>query len=320
MKLRKREFDIFNLSFLDVISCGFGAVMMLVLISKTHDDVSVTGIDEIADLLKTVITLENSISDITKTIEIKSSSSAQVSNERVQLKNISAQLKNKIQEQENKQESLSDDLQGLELVQSTLKRASITVPKKINTTRDEEVGGIPVDSDYVIFIVDTSGSMQQIWNRVSSEIINVLNIHPQVKGFQILNDMGTSLVSGYDGKWMPDTPWRRKNVINLFDNWGELSNSSPVEGIQTALRKYAKPNITTSIYVFGDDYTGSSYDPIIDSITRLNSIGTEGKKLAKIHGVGFVSAGTTDRFGILMRELTRQNNGTFLALPLFQNR
>ena len=39
MKLRKREFDIFSLSFLDVISCGFGAVIMLILISKPNDDI-----------------------------------------------------------------------------------------------------------------------------------------------------------------------------------------------------------------------------------------------------------------------------------------
>ena len=316
MKLRKREFDIFNLSFLDVISCGFGAVVMLVLISKTHDDVSITGQEEIKDLLKTVITLENTIIDIKQTIESQFSKADQLSNENEQLETASTQLERKIQQQEEKQASLAGDLQGLALVQSTLKQASISTPKTSNTIRDEEVGGIPVDSDYVIFIVDTSGSMRQIWNRVSSEIINVLNIHPQVKGFQILNDMGRSLVSGYDGKWMPDTPGRRKNVINLFDRWAEMSNSSPVEGIETALRKYAKAGITTSIYVFGDDYTGSSYDPVIDKITRQNTSASSGKRLAKIHGIGFISPGTTDRFGILMRELTKRNGGTFLALPL----
>lgn len=316
MKLRKREFDIFNLSFLDVISCGFGAVIILVLISKTNDDVSITGKDEIKDLLKTVITLENTISEIKQTIKDQFSKADELSNEKEQQEIVSIQLENKIRQQEEKQSLLAGDLQGLALVQSTLKQASISTPKTANKIRDEEVGGIPVDSDYVVFIVDTSGSMRQIWNRVSSEVINVLNIHPEVKGFQILNDMGKSLVSGYDGKWIPDTPGRRANVIKLFNRWAEMSNSSPVEGIETALRKYAKPNITTSIYVFGDDYTGSSYDPVIDKITRQNTLASSGKRLAKIHGIGFISPGTTDRFGILMRELTKRNGGTFLALPL----
>ena len=267
-------------------------------------------------MLNTVITLENTISEIKQTIESQFSKVDQLLIKKEQLEANSIQLESKIQKQAEKQALLADDLQGLALVQSTLKQASISTPKKINITRDEEVGGIPVDSDYVIFVVDTSGSMRQIWNRVSSEIINVLNIHPEVKGFQILNDMGKSMVSGYDGKWIPDTPGRRTNVINLFDRWAEMSNSSPVEGIQTALLKYAKPNITTSIYVFGDDYTGSSYDPVIEKITKQNTSVSSGKRLAKIHGVGFISSGTTDRYGILMRELTKRNGGTFLALPL----
>ena len=52
MKRRAREFDIFNLSFLDIISCGFGAVVMLVLISKTSEDVAIAGKDQIEDLLR----------------------------------------------------------------------------------------------------------------------------------------------------------------------------------------------------------------------------------------------------------------------------
>lgn len=316
MKLRKKEFDIFNLSFLDVISCGFGAVVMLVLISKSSDDVSVAGKDEVRDLLNTIITIENTISDVDTSIEEKKSKAEKIAKEIQRLESATAQIENKIQQEQDKKTSLTDDVQGLALVQSTLKQASLSSTKKKNTVRDDEVGGIPVDSDYAIFIVDTSGSMQQIWNRVSSEIINVLNIHPEVKGFQILNDMGKSLVSGYDGKWMPDTAGRRKNVIKVFNTWADWSNSSPVEGLETAIRKYAKPNITTSIYVFGDDYTGASYDPVIDKITSMNTLASTGKKLAKIHAVGFISPGTTDRFGILMRELTKQNDGTFIALPL----
>jgi hypothetical protein len=203
---------------------------------------------------------------------------------------------------------------GLSLVKESLKRISIT-PATTKTTRDIEVGGIPVDSDYVIFVIDTSGSMLAIWDRVGKEIKNVLNIHPKVTGFQILNDQGTSLISAYRGKWIPDTQQRRKSILDVFDNWNDASNSSPVEGIETALKSYAKPGRSMSIYVFGDDYTGSSYDPVIDNITKLNNGGGAGKRLAKIHAVGFVSQYTTNRFSILMRELTLRNGGTFLALP-----
>jgi len=316
MKLRKKEFDVFNLSFLDVISCGFGAVIILVLISKTHDDVAIIGKGEVESLLTTLITLENEIADLKQTFNSQLSEADRSANEKKRLEVAAIEIDNKIQQQQATHSSLSDSVQGLSLVQSTLKQASITPPKKTNTIRAKEVGGIPVDSDYVIFIVDTSGSMRQIWSRVSAEIINVLNIHPKVKGFQILNDMGSPIISGYEGKWIPDTPKRRSSVIKLFNNWAAVSNSSPIEGIKVALLKYAKPNITTSIYVFGDDYTGSSYDPVIKQITKNNLVASTGKRLARIHGIGFISSGTTNRYSILMRELTKQNGGAFLALPL----
>jgi len=113
--------------------------------------------------------------------------------------------------------------------------------------------------------------MQFIWNRVSQEIINVLTIHPQVKGFQILDDQGKAFISGYSGRWIPDVPFRRKSVMKLFNVWRSASNSSPVEGIMTALKQYKKPGQSIAIYVFGDDYTGASYDNDIANITKMNT-------------------------------------------------
>lgn len=314
MKFRKKELEIFNLSFLDIISCGFGAVIILILVSKTSDDISVSGANETGDLLKTVFSLQNKIQLLVDEITQQSNKNNLLSDQGNKLLDVEKELTQSVERKQQEEEILEKDQAGLALVQSTLKQASIK-PKETKNIRDEEVGGIPVDSDYVIFIIDTSGSMKQIWGRVSSEIINVLNIHPKVKGFQIINDLGKSLISGYHGKWMPDTPQRRKDVIKVFHYWGDASNSSPVEGINVALKIYAKPNISTSIYVFGDDYTGSSYDPVIEQITKLNKSKLKDKRLAKIHGVGFISPNTTNRFAILMRELTKRNGGTFLALP-----
>ncbi len=316
MKKRNKSFDIFNLSFLDIISCGFGAVIMLILISKPNEAVDIISETVISNLVSIIIELENNIARTEGEIEEKNNIYAIAIKNNDSINKLITENKGAASSQENLKSSIVEDIQGLSLVETTLKQASISTPSSKNQIRDEEVGGIPVDSDYVIFVIDTSGSMRQIWPKVTSEIINVLNIHPRVKGFQILNDMGKSIISGYEGKWIPDTERRRKNVIALFQNWGDYSNSSPVEGIEVALRKYAKPSITTSIYVFGDDYTGASYDPVIDKITSMNKIAIGDKQLAKIHGVGFISLGTTDRFGILMRELTKQNGGTLLSLPV----
>ena len=44
------------------------------------------------------------------------------------------------------------------------------------------IGGVPVDSEYIIFIIDTSGSMQQnAWPLVLKKVTEVLEIYPQEK-------------------------------------------------------------------------------------------------------------------------------------------
>lgn len=316
MRRRDKGIDIFSLSFLDIISCGFGAVVMLILISKTDVDVAPTaGTEDVSAMLSQLVTLQNSVSQIQQEMNQKLEALASLSEQKQSTAAASKALQQQLNALNKKQAATAESIAGLGLVEERLKQASLSTPQKPNKTRDEDVGGIPVDSDYVVFIVDTSGSMKNIWGKVSQEIVNVLNIHPQVKGFQILNDMGQPLISGYDGQWMPDTPARRKSVIQLFKKWNAVSNSSPVEGLTAALRKYAKANITTSIYVFGDDYTGSSYDPVIDAITQQNKKLPSGRRLAKIHAIGFISPGTTDRFSVLMREMTKENDGTFIALP-----
>ena len=61
MKKRNKSFDIFNLSFLDIISCGFGAVIMLILISKPNEAVDIISETVISNLVSIIIELENNI-------------------------------------------------------------------------------------------------------------------------------------------------------------------------------------------------------------------------------------------------------------------
>ncbi|TDI82803.1 MAG: hypothetical protein E2O80_01245 [Betaproteobacteria bacterium] len=314
MKIKKKDFDIFNLSFLDVISCSFGAVVLLVLLSNTDRDTPQSSADQVESLLEQVMTLKSQADNLAQKIDQQKKMNDIQLVEKGNLGQAAQIFSEDLSKKEREEKELVGDLDGLSLVQSTLETVSIASSTS-NTVRDEEVGGIPVDSDYVIFVIDTSGSMQSIWNHVSQEIINVLTIHPQVKAFQILDDQGKAIISGYSGRWIPDAPFRRKIVMRLFKEWRSASNSSPVEGIMTALKQYKKPGQSIAIYVFGDDYTGASYDDDIANITKMNTNQKNGQRLAKIHAVGFFSQATTGRFAILMRELAKQNGGTFLALP-----
>ncbi|MFN2287975.1 MAG: VWA domain-containing protein, partial [Chromatocurvus sp.] len=189
------------------------------------------------------------------------------------------------------------------------------------------IGGIPVDSEYLIFIIDTSGSMfSYAWQRMMNEMESILSIYPDVKGVQILNDMGNYMFSRYRGQWIPDTPGRRTAIMQNLRNWNVFSNSSPVEGINQAIRAFSGDGKKISIYVFGDDFTGNSITEVLSVVDRMNARNAEGQRLVRIHAVGFPvlyqqapqQQGSVHRFASLMRELTYRNGGTFVGLNDFR--
>ncbi len=317
MRTRRRETEVFNLSFLDAVSCGFGAVVLLVLISR-HDPGPPPGDEHrAAALLERVLDLEASLD--AKAGAVKAAGDALDATRRA--------LDAANAERARSAESLAgekagsakqrEDIEGLSAVLSSLRRTAGAAVRSEDPAkaRGGEVGGIPVDSDHVLFIIDTSGSMREIWPRVMQEVGNVIRIHPKVTGFQVLNDNGVHLLTAYQGRWIPDTPGRRKSVLGLLKGWNIASNSSPVEGLEVALKRYANPRTRMSVYIFGDDYSGGSYDPVIATLERLNANRVTGGRLARVHGVGFLSNHATSRFATLMREVTQRNDGTFVGLP-----
>lgn len=306
--MMKREApDAFGTAFLDIISCGFGAVVLLILIFKFEPDVSgavAVKNDDADTKIKQLYTLVDELQDQPANDNEQSAQAKALT-----LKTAQAELERAMTETAKLQQTSSTLKEQLNILQRQLNEQQIAGTSEGDQSRqDDEVGGIPVDRDYVIFVVDTSGSMKEIWQQVMQEIDNILTIHPQVKGFQMINDNGNFLVSGYAGKWMKDTPNMRKRAMNLFSSWASISNSSPVEGIETALMRYSKYTQDLSIYVIGDDFTGADFDQVIARVRQLN------KNRARIHALNFISPNaSTDRFSTLMREICHENQGTFLT-------
>src|SRR5690606_38671391 len=118
-----------------------------------------------------------------------------------------------------------------------------------------KIGGIPVDSEYIIFIIDTSGSMRTYaWDRVQQQLRETLEVYPTVKGIQVMNDEGEYLFKSYRREWIPDTPSTRENIIAALQHWNAFSNSSPREGILAAIDTFYDPEKRISLYVYSDDF------------------------------------------------------------------
>ncbi|MCK5364252.1 MAG: VWA domain-containing protein, partial [Gammaproteobacteria bacterium] len=153
-----------------------------------------------------------------------------------------------------------------------------------------------------------------------------LKIYPKVKGIQVMNDMGDYMFSTYAGRWIPDTPSRRKAILKRLRTWNPFSNSSPVEGITRAIRTFYASDKKISLYVFGDEFSGPSIDAVVKQVDVINKEDAGGNRLVRIHGVGFPvqliraphMQTTGIRFAALMRILSAKNGGTFVALEKFK--
>ena len=327
--IRRRGIEEFSVSFLDVICCGFGAIILLLMVTKTLEPIVLE--DSNLDLSEQIAAREQAV------FEIK----GQIEQLRQQIADENAQLQLSLSQQDDVQQQLSDILGRFqtmteasenissENMQLASARQSLTDEMEqllgLDFRRSSElVGGISVDSEYIIFIIDTSGSMQSAaWGQVVQKVSETLSIYPQIKGIQVMNDMGDYMFPVYRQRWIDDTPALRNSIITTLQNWAPFSNSSPVEGIREAIATYYDPNKRISIYVFGDDYTGNSIEQVVGAVDQVNRADETGRRRVRIHAIGFPvyldqPNARIYRFAALMRELAYRNDGTFVGLTEYQ--
>lgn len=325
----RRAMEEFSVSFLDVICCGFGAIILLLMITKTVEP---------ALLEQSNINLEGQVAQREDALfEIR----GQINELRRQMRDATANLEQKLEALAQLQEYLTavmGEFDNLSEQQQEISTQNLKLAAAKQSLTDEMqrllgmdfrrssglVGGITVDSEYIIFIIDTSGSMQSVaWPQVVQKVSETLSIYPRVKGIQVMNDMGDYMFSQYHSQWIEDTPSLRNSIIRTLQNWAPFSNSSPVEGITTAINTFYDPEKRISLYVFGDDYTGNSVEDVVEAVDRVNLADETGRRRVRIHAVGFPvyldrPNARVYRFAALMRELAYRNDGTFVGLARYQ--
>jgi len=329
MSRKRRAIEEFSVSFLDVICCGFGAVILLLMITKTVEPIVLE--QSQLDLEGQIAAREQSLYEIR----------GQIKELRRQVEDASGTLQQKLLRLATLQQELSDILgrfattteqqQQRQIRQQQLAAAKQSLTDEMTRLlgmdfrrSSDLVGGIPVDSEYIIFVIDTSGSMFNVaWPQVLEKVNETLAIYPQVKGIQVMNDMGDYMFGNYAGRWIPDSPQRREAILQRLQSWNPFSNSSPVEGIQAAINTYYAPDKRISIYVFGDDFTGQSIESVVDAVDQVNQADEAGRRRVRIHAVAFPvylerPSGRVFRFAALMRELAYRNDGTFVGLSEFE--
>ncbi|MGI9290347.1 MAG: VWA domain-containing protein [Gammaproteobacteria bacterium] len=322
---KTRAVDTFNLSFLDVICCGFGAVILLLVITKIYEPITIE--ESRVELDALLLALQQELFDVRGETTKLNREFNSLETELATGDQLLASMRAELSRLKGQYDPVGDEddmeLKGelLAARQSLSEEMRRLLRDYKQSEDDTTVGGISVDSEYLIFVIDTSGSMfQGPWRLVLQMVSETLQVYPQIKGIQVLNDEGRYMFTSYAGRWITDSPSTRRNILKRLASWNPYSDSSPVEGITEAINTFHTPGRPISIFVFGDDYPRGSVETVVRYVDRINSGNAQGERLVRIHAVGFptqFSRGTSPnalRFANLMRALCERNGGSFVGL------
>lgn len=317
-----------NISFLDIICCGFGAIVLLLVIVKPTQPIVIEESPIVQDgqvraLQQRLFEIRGQVKYLETDLNAKHQQLGDDQRRVAILRSEFDLLNSRMASVDDEGADDATEALDLEIALQSLSREMkrLLAGRK---SRNDYIGGIPVDSEYIVFIIDTSGSMfNNAWGRLLNEVVNTLRIYPRVKGIQVLNDQGQYMFPTYAGGWIPDSPSRRTAIIQKLQTWNAFSNSSPVEGITAAIRRFYDKNKKISLYVMGDDFQGRSIRRVLDVVKNINEVNKRGESLVRIHAIGFPvhydpngngAGASAIRYAALMRELAEQNNGTFVGV------
>ena len=322
---KRRNIEAFSLSFLDCICCGFGAIVLLLVLSKIYDpnnlNVQAESIELSQSLKEQLEEIQNESSVVDQNLREAKLNTVNLLQELEVLNKELNNVRGEYAISLSKPIELDDNEKDLEEAKQKLSDEIKKMQPDFRRASNEAIGGIPVDSEYIIFVIDTSGSMQSKWDWAERKLSEVLDVYPTVKGLQIMNDNGRFMFQQYGKTWLPDTPQLRQSIKNTMRQWAPFSDSDPSDGISYAIQSFWAPDKKISIYVFGDEFQGNSMQAVLNDIDRINIEDENGDRLVRIHAVGFpYSFGgnripqSSQRFAGLMRLLCERNGGTFVAL------
>mgnify|MGYP002628259141 FL=1 len=332
---KNRETDSFTVSFLDVASCGFGAMIILLMITKSSAPTTLEYVENItpagvvSELQEQLFEIRGETTILNRELNAKHEQLSAMEDRIARLRRDLNDIEGQFSTTKELSDETTDEFGRLVLAQQSLTQEMQRLLANTRAPENNAIGGVPVDSEYIIFVIDTSGSMFQnpSWDKMLGVIRDTLDVYPEVKGIQVMNDMGDYMFESYRGDWIPDTPGRRSQIIQTLRSWNPYSNSSPVEGVTRAIDTFYEYDKNISIYVLGDDFQpGGSIQNVLQTIDRINVEDENGDRLVRIHGIGFpvIFAGprrfqqSVYRYSTLMREMTQRNGGTFVGLNDYQ--
>src|SRR5690242_18339396 len=162
---RRRDVEVFSLSFLDCICCGFGAIILLLVLTEVGQPVALEKSrvqlqGQVRKLEAQLAVIRGETDELTRDLNSREEALAR---EQDKLARLSGDL-TRIQGQFS---ASRKDASATNTVEAELTAAYQTLSAEMERLLKERtrraptaaIGGIPIDSEYIIFIIDTSSSM-----------------------------------------------------------------------------------------------------------------------------------------------------------------
>ena len=327
--IKRRPIEVFSLSFLDCLCCGFGAILLLFILtigSGPHGVESEVDVPTLQAMREKLAMLEADIADKTAILSaaINSEDSSQ---ERARIMSL-------IQELESKLADLQQEFEGKKANLSTAQQEVAEANRLLQSFQHEDLPpiGLPADATHVAFVIDTSGSMRnqitmQLHYGVIEQMREILDSLPEVRSIQFLDTSGNYMLGGRSGFWLPDTQGLRQQALSQILSYPTMSVSDPEPGVRRAindLKSQVSMSDKMSIYVVGDDFRGSTQSFLI-KLDRLNPRNpATGKRPVSISAIGFPTLlnpfqlGAPQgnaRFANIMREIAEAHDGVLILKP-----
>jgi len=312
MSKQRKISELFSMSFLDIMACGFGALVLILLISEFQES-EVKQVENNADIfLKAQEEKAKKIIKVESLDRLMSSNIEDLISARQRLDVLKMELKKKSLISAKLNDLASDT--DFQISKQRLKSLSAPMEQK-------EASGIKLDSRYLVFIIDTSGSMEP-WVKIVQEIDNLIQTFPDLEGYMVMNDNG-SIFHGGD-PWLNPTKTNRSASIGILRanraKYGSLSN--PIVGLKKVIRVWGDKYKDLGVFIMGDDILDqtSRIETISQEVLKLNT-DLSGKTKVRVNAVGFLTsrANISQQQGnknylMLMRELTEQSGGAMVVV------
>jgi hypothetical protein len=327
--IKRRPIEVFSLSFLDCLCCGFGAILLLFILSigsGPHGVESEVDVPTLQAMRKQLAMLEADVAN--KAAQLKAAiNSEQTSAERERILSL-------IQEMESKLADLQQEYDSRKANLSSAAQAAAEANRLLQSFKHEDLPpiGLPSDATHVAFVIDSSGSMRnqltkQLHYGVIEQIRELLDSLPEVTSIQFLDSSGNYMIGNRAGFWLPDTPGLRQQALQQILRYPVASVSDPEPGLRRAIRDL-KPSLTAkdsmSVYYIGDDFRGSTQSLLI-KLDRLNPRDpSTGKRPVSISAIGFPTlinpfrigaAQGNERYANIMREIAEAHDGVLILKP-----